>query len=156
VSTRFQYWVPRFHDPPLLFNLDDDLGLCLSLCLSMRLSHDVAPLPLSPSRTHGVCPSLLDILSLCLSHAAARLAESSSDRWPWAWTCRTGETTPLDPLAYADVLADIAAAVQTHEAGLVVAPNAAGGDPVYCLCCDPDSQQRYPQYPPCTCNPENW
>ena len=69
---------------------------------------------------------------------------------------QTGESTELDPVAYADVLAEVAEAVRAHEAELVVAPNVAGGDPQYCLCCDPRSQDRYPEYPPCTCNPENW
>jgi arylsulfatase A len=26
----------------------------------------------------------------------------------------------------------------------------------YALCCNPDSQSQYPEYPPCTCSPDNW
>jgi len=68
-----------------------------------------------------------------------------------------GEESPLDPTEYAEVLAEIDAAVAAHEAALFVAPIAGGANaPEYCLCCDPNSQERYPDHPRCTCNPENW
>ena len=31
-----------------------------------------------------------------------------------------------------------------------------GSDKKYGICCDPNSKQKYPDYPECTCNPENW
>ena len=33
---------------------------------------------------------------------------------------------------------------------------AKGEDKKYEICCDPNSQKKYPMYPNCTCNPENW
>jgi hypothetical protein len=31
-----------------------------------------------------------------------------------------------------------------------------GVDPALMVCGCPDSKTKYPQYPNCTCNPENW
>jgi arylsulfatase A len=33
---------------------------------------------------------------------------------------------------------------------------ALGSDARYALCAAPESQARYPQFPNCTLNPENW
>ena len=52
----------------------------------------------------------------------------------------------------------IEAAREKHEATVDRVPNQMqkGSNASLALCCDPHSQQRYPQYPSCTCNPENW
>jgi arylsulfatase A len=56
------------------------------------------------------------------------------------------------------ILPKVMAAVAQHQATLSPVKNQDIGldCPKYCLCCDWNSQKKYPQYPPCTCNPNNW
>lgn len=71
-----------------------------------------------------------------------------------------GEQYPIDPESdeYASAMATIEAAKQEHEATLSPVPNqmGLGKDEDTVVCCDPDSQSKYPQYMNCTCNPENF
>jgi hypothetical protein len=50
------------------------------------------------------------------------------------------------------------AAKSAHEATLQPVENqmALGAKAEYEWCCDRNSQDKYPDHPPCTCNPENW
>jgi arylsulfatase A len=70
------------------------------------------------------------------------------------------EDYPIDSKSseYQDAMEIIQAAKAKHEATLTPVPNqmAMGGNDEYKLCCDPNSQAKYPEYPPCTCNPENF
>ncbi|XP_062502846.1 steryl-sulfatase-like isoform X2 [Corticium candelabrum] len=71
-----------------------------------------------------------------------------------------GENFPIDSKSseYEEAMLVIEAAKKEHEATLKPVPNqmAMGGNDEYKLCCDKDSQKKYSQYPPCTCNPENF
>lgn len=70
------------------------------------------------------------------------------------------EQYPMDPNSdeYAKALATIMRAKREHEATLSPVPNqmALGGEDDYVSCCDPASQEKFPKYPNCTCNPENF
>lgn len=71
------------------------------------------------------------------------------------------ETYPLSnsTAEYKAALATIQAAIAIHEATCPeCAPNqmALGGNTTFAVCCDPNSKEKYPQFPACTCNPENW
>jgi len=66
------------------------------------------------------------------------------------------ETYPLDTNEYADVVAELIQAQKNHEKTVIPVPTQKGSDPSLCLCCDPNSQIKYPEYPQCTCNPEYW
>jgi len=59
---------------------------------------------------------------------------------------------------YAAAYAVIEAAKEAHLSSLVFVPNQneRGSDPALALCKDPNSQQRLPDFPNCTSNPENW
>eukprot|EP00939_MAST-03C_sp_MAST-3C-sp1_P001955 g1955.t1 len=59
---------------------------------------------------------------------------------------------------YEDARTRIENAVAIHKRGMKAVPNqmARGVDPNLKVCCDPKSQEKYPQYPNCTCNPENF
>ncbi len=52
----------------------------------------------------------------------------------------------------------IEAAVAEHRANMKYVPNmmALGVNPDLAICCDPNSQSKYPKLPNCTCNPENF
>eukprot|EP01090_Pellita_catalonica_P015334 TRINITY_DN4142_c0_g1_i1.p1 TRINITY_DN4142_c0_g1~~TRINITY_DN4142_c0_g1_i1.p1 ORF type:complete len:272 (+),score=36.51 TRINITY_DN4142_c0_g1_i1:772-1587(+) len=56
------------------------------------------------------------------------------------------------------VVEAVQAAVKVHKADLKPVANQDRDHNCreYCQCCDWDSQKKYPQYPPCTCNPQNW
>jgi len=70
------------------------------------------------------------------------------------------EMYPIDPQSdeYRVALATIMLAKDEHEATLTPVPNqmAMGASSDYVSCCDPASQEKYPNYPNCTCNPENF
>ena len=74
------------------------------------------------------------------------------------------EVDPSEKYALDTALPEYAAIVQAitearirHEASVIpVANQARDSDPDNCLCCDPDSQDKYPDMPKCTCNPEYW
>ena len=65
---------------------------------------------------------------------------------------------PNNTAAWAAVVANITAARDAHLRTVVPVQDqlALGSDARYALCAAPDSQARYPQFPNCTLNPENW
>lgn len=70
------------------------------------------------------------------------------------------EQTPLtasDP-RFAPAMAAIEAARTTHLASLVYVPsqNERGSDNALRFCAEPNSKAKYPTFPSCTSNPENW
>ena len=71
-----------------------------------------------------------------------------------------GERNPLPntTAAWHEVVANITAAREAHLKTVVKVQDqlALGSDSKYALCSAPDSKHRYPQYPNCTKNPENW
>jgi arylsulfatase A len=71
-----------------------------------------------------------------------------------------GEATPLDreSQAYRAALAAINTAKASHLATLTPVPdqNGRGSDDDLAVCSDPRSKSKFPQWPPCTINPENW
>lgn len=69
------------------------------------------------------------------------------------------EKWPLDPEAFHDQLDVIAKAKRRHELQLGIPPQdeiLKGSDPRFAVCGCPNSTVDLPQYPNCTCNPENW
>lgn len=71
-----------------------------------------------------------------------------------------GEQHPLPntTAAWRTVVANITAARDAHLKSVVKVQDqlALGSDSKYALCGAPDSKTKYPQYPNCTMNPENW
>jgi arylsulfatase A len=69
------------------------------------------------------------------------------------------ERWPLDTSLpkYSAILSQIQAATDAHRATVpVMANTCAEMNKTVVVCCDPNSQTKYPQWPPCTCNPENY
>ena len=71
-----------------------------------------------------------------------------------------GENFPLAEASddYKAARAAIEAHVEDHKSKLIEVPNqmAYGTNPDLKVCCDPDSKEKYPMLPECTCNPENF
>jgi len=69
------------------------------------------------------------------------------------------ERYPLDSRTteWKNANATFTKAKRDHEATVTPVPNqiAKGKSHDVGICCDPESQKKYPQYPNCTCNPEN-
>jgi len=71
-----------------------------------------------------------------------------------------GELYPLSPKSeeYTHALAVILEAKAEHEATLTPVPNqiGMGNDKRYGQCCNRNSQEKYPDLPECTCDPDVW
>jgi len=71
-----------------------------------------------------------------------------------------GENYPLDSNSdeYKEAFVKIDEAAKKHRKSVKDVPNqmALGLDPKKKVCCDWDSKKKYPQYPVCTCNPDNF
>ena len=65
---------------------------------------------------------------------------------------------PNSTAAWAAVVANIPAARDAHLATVLPVQDQLelGSDVRYALCAAPDSAERFPQFPNCTLNPENW
>ncbi|XP_065832567.1 arylsulfatase A-like isoform X1 [Oscarella lobularis] len=59
---------------------------------------------------------------------------------------------------YKEAMTQITSAKEDHENSLKPVPNqmAMGTKEEYKLCCDLNSKKKYPDFPECTCNPDNW
>ena len=71
-----------------------------------------------------------------------------------------GENYPLNPdsAEYGQAFQTIDEKRKEHQKSVKEVPNqmALGLNPKLKVCCDWDSQKKYPDYPVCTCNPENY
>ena len=77
-TLRFQYWVPRFHDPPLLFNLADDLGTRFRPRRLAGRAFTVTHLP----RSHALAlPRLAPMLNAQVKRPSWTLS-STRTSWP--------------------------------------------------------------------------
>eukprot|EP00927_Polykrikos_kofoidii_P079894 TRINITY_DN76730_c0_g1_i1.p1 TRINITY_DN76730_c0_g1~~TRINITY_DN76730_c0_g1_i1.p1 ORF type:complete len:559 (-),score=67.51 TRINITY_DN76730_c0_g1_i1:47-1723(-) len=71
-----------------------------------------------------------------------------------------GEMYPIDTNSdeYKEAMSVITRAKKEHEATMtpVTSQMGLGSNANLGVCCDPESQQKLPSYPKCTCNPENF